>query len=89
MSTNRNHSPDPTLDRVLSDKQICAWFGIGRSTLWRLGKSDHFPKKIQISPGRKGRSERELSEWLEARKEARALDPDRLERFLAERDAAS
>ena len=76
MSTNWNHSPDPTLDRVLSDKQVCAWFGIGRSTLWRLSKSANFPKKIQISPGRGGRSERELCVWLEARKEARALDQD-------------
>ena len=78
---------DPLLDRILSDKQICVWLRIGRSTLWRLSKSDDFPKKIKISPGRGGRSEHELCNWLEARKKARALDQDH-EQFLAKRGAS-
>ena len=67
---------DPLLDRILSDKQICTWLGIGRSTLWRLSKSDDFPKKIKISAGRGGRIQTELRTWIEARKKARAFDKD-------------
>ena len=75
---------DQTLDRILSDRKVCAWFGFSRSTLWRVSRTDDdFPKKIQISPGRGGRSERELCAWLEARKEARAVNQDGAARATA------
>ena len=74
---------DQTLDRILGDRKVCARFDISRSTLWRLSRSDDdFPKKIQISPGRGGRSEQELCAWLEARKEARAFDKDGAQRAM-------
>ena len=80
---------DQKLDRILSDLKVCEWLGFSRSTLWRVSRSDDdFPKKIQISPGRGGRSAQELCVWLEARKEAREQDQD-VERLLAEREASA
>ncbi len=74
-SDQRDCHPDDFLDRILSFQHVCSTLDISRTTLWRLIKSGDFPTPIQISPGRRGISARELHEFIEARKaEARSLD---------------
>ncbi len=64
----RECHPDDFLDRIVSFQHVCSTLDISRTTLWRLIKSGDFVTPIQISPGRRGISQKELRGWIDARK---------------------
>lgn len=59
-------APAPSAaDRLLPWRRVKDLAGISRSTAWRLQKAGRFPKPVQISPGRVGWWESEVSAWRE------------------------
>jgi prophage regulatory protein len=54
-------------DRLLPWGRVRDIAGISRSTAWRLQRSGDFPKPVQLSPGRVGWWESELTAWKVAR----------------------
>lgn len=57
----------PSLDRVLSTKELLALLGVSRATLWRLQRDGLFPKLSELSPNRKGLFESQYRAWRDAR----------------------
>jgi len=53
--------------RMLAEKDVRARFGgLGRTTLWKLKKSDPaFPQPVEITPGVKRYVEAEIQAYLE------------------------
>lgn len=61
-------------DRLLGWERVQDLVGISRSTAWRLQRAGDFPKPVQLSPGRVGWWESELTAWKASRgAEPRAL----------------
>lgn len=54
-------------DRLLSWDRVHDLVGLSRSTAWRLQRAGDFPKPVQLSPGRVGWWESELTAWKTAR----------------------
>ena len=54
-------------DRLLSWDRGHDLVGFSRSTAWRLQRAGDFPKPVQLSPGRVGWWESELTAWKTAR----------------------
>ncbi len=52
----------------LSVSQTCDLVGLSRTTLWRLEQRGEFPKKVLLSPMRKGYRTSDLSKWMEGLK---------------------
>ena len=63
-------APAAVVDRILSTAAVCEMLGVGRSTLIRLRREDHFPKAIQLSSQRIGWRSADVSAWLDSRPEA-------------------
>ena len=59
-------------ERMLRFADVIRATGLSRTTIWRLEKRGQFPKKVKLSPNRKGRSEREVRRWMRERMEAAA-----------------
>lgn len=62
-------------DRLLSWERVRDIAGISRTTAWRMQKTGDFPKPVQISPGRVGWWESELTAWKGARSAGVGLAP--------------
>lgn len=54
-------------DRLLPWGKVKDITGLSRSTAWRRTKAGDFPKAVQISPGRVGWWESELTAWKASR----------------------
>jgi predicted DNA-binding transcriptional regulator AlpA len=54
-------------DRLLSWDRVHDLVGFSRSTAWRLQRAGDFPKPVQLSPGRVGWWESELTAWKASR----------------------
>lgn len=54
-------------DRLLGWERVQDLVGISRSTAWRLQRAGDFPKPVQLSPGRVGWWESELTAWKTSR----------------------
>ena len=52
----------------LSINETCDLVSLSRTTLWRLEQRGEFPKKVLLSPMRKGYRTSDLSEWMEGLK---------------------
>ena len=52
----------------LSINETCDLVSLSRTTLWRLEQRGEFPKKVLLSPMRKGYRTSELIKWLEGLK---------------------
>jgi prophage regulatory protein len=59
--------------RLLSYDELKLEKGIGYSKvqLWRLEKSDRFPKRVPLGPSRHGWAEHEIDAWIADRIAAR------------------
>jgi len=55
------------LPRVVSPKEVHRALGVSSSTLWRMVARGDFPKPVEISPGRVGWLEGEVTTWIESR----------------------
>jgi prophage regulatory protein len=53
--------------RILSQRAVLARVPVSRTTLWRLERDGHFPKRIQISANRVGWLESDVEAWMEER----------------------
>jgi len=60
--------------RMLNEKQVLEIVPVGRTTLFRMEKSDRFPKSTYISPNRRVWFEDEIVAWQNAVDE---FDPSR------------
>lgn len=54
---------EPGLDRLLPWRRVKDLTGISRTTAWRLQNAGVFPRPVQISPGRVGWRESEVTAW--------------------------
>ena len=63
---------DDLPDRFLRDREVEHIVGLSRTTIWRLERQGLFPKKVKLSPNRRGRSERQVRRWMRERMEAAA-----------------
>lgn len=54
---------DHGLDRLLPWRRVKDLTGISRTTAWRLQNAGVFPRPVQISPGRVGWRESEVTDW--------------------------
>jgi prophage regulatory protein len=46
-------------------RRVC----LSRTTIWRLQRADKFPRSVQLSPGRRGWLESEITAWIQERVE--------------------
>lgn len=53
--------------KITSIANTCKKLGVERTTLYRLAKTEGFPKKRHISARRVGYLEEELDAWLKTR----------------------
>ena len=55
-----------SLDRVffLTLNQTCEVVNLSRSTIYRMEKRGEFPKRVQLSPQRKGYRTSDLKKWV-------------------------
>jgi prophage regulatory protein len=54
-------------DRYITKKEVLTIAGLSHVTQWRMEKRGEFPQRRQISPGRVGWLESEITAWLESR----------------------
>ena len=52
----------------LSINETCDLVSLSRTTLWRLEQRGEFPKKVLLSPMRKGYRLSEVKKWVEGLK---------------------
>ena len=72
---DRPGDPGGLGDRILFWPQVKAMTGLSRSTIWRMQKVGEFPESVQISRGRVGWWESELTVWKRARTPHRLPEP--------------
>ncbi len=48
----------------LSINETCEFINLSRSTIYRMEKRGHFPKRVQLSPQRKGYRLSDLKKFL-------------------------
>ena len=53
--------------RILSTRSVIAETGLSRTTIWRLERQGHFPKRLQLSPNRVGWKSDAIRDWIESR----------------------
>ena len=59
-------------DRIISAKERRKLIPYSDMHIWRLEKAGKFPKRIRLGVHRVGWSNREIQEWIAARKKERA-----------------
>jgi predicted DNA-binding transcriptional regulator AlpA len=52
-------------DRIIRVKQACKMLGVSRATLWRMHQRGEGPRKIRISRGVVGYSEKDLLDYIQ------------------------
>jgi len=52
---------------MLSKNQVIERTSLSAVTIWRRVRAGDFPQSVQLSPGRVGWIESEVTEWLESR----------------------
>lgn len=65
------------LQRMLSEKEVLKIVGVGRSTLWRMIKSDAFPPGVYVAPNVKRWLESDIIRWQRALAECDCHNPAR------------
>jgi len=57
-------------DQIISPRNLPAIVGLSKTTIWRLERTQNFPKRIRLSAGRVGYRLHEVMAWLESRQAA-------------------
>ena len=57
-----------TLLQCLSIKQVAAILGVSVTTVWRMRRRGEFPNPVQLSHGCVRFLEKDVAEWIEARR---------------------
>ena len=55
------------MDALITEKQLLVHLSISRATLWRKVRRGEFPPPREISIGRKGWKESDVSDWIDSR----------------------
>lgn len=58
-----SENPNPTPRKYLTIKEVCAAFGMSRSTFHRLRRRGDFPPGVIMSPGKIGFITVEIEAW--------------------------
>jgi predicted DNA-binding transcriptional regulator AlpA len=53
--------------RFIGIDEVLDLVGVSRSTLWRMVRTGTFPKRVEMSPGRRGHVYEDVIAWIEAR----------------------
>ena len=64
-----NRAP-PTIDRIVGENECFQITNLSRTTRWRLMRRGEFPRKVSISPNRKGWTLSSILGWLAQREAA-------------------
>jgi prophage regulatory protein len=57
----------PPGDRFISIRDVCQLTSLSRTTIWRMGRSNAFPREVRLSAGRVAWLESDVRRWMEAR----------------------
>lgn len=66
-----------TEDRLLLWPEVRRHTGVSRTTAWRMERSGGFPARVQLSPGRVGWWESDVTAWKMSRRLARLAETAR------------
>jgi len=61
---------------ILRPKQLAEHLSVSLSTVWRLEKTDSFPKKIHLSSRTVGWLEEDVNSWIESRADIKSTNND-------------
>jgi prophage regulatory protein len=53
--------------RLIGIDEVLDLVGVSRSTLWRMVRAGEFPRRVEMSPGRRGHVYEDVMAWIEAR----------------------
>jgi prophage regulatory protein len=61
------HFPKGESMKVLNLKEVIEIVGLSTTTIWRLERKGDFPKRIKLSPNRRGWEDAQIEEWMDTR----------------------
>ena len=61
-------------ERLIGFNEVHNRVGLSRTSVWRLERSGHFPRSVQISPGRRAWREADVDQWISSKLRASAHD---------------
>jgi prophage regulatory protein len=53
--------------KILNLKEVIEKVGLSTTTIWRLERRGEFPKRIKLSPNRRGWEDTQVQEWVDTR----------------------
>jgi len=53
--------------KLLTQKQVTDLIGLSRTTIWRLERAGHFPRRLQVSTKAVRWNQAEIFDWIESR----------------------
>ena len=71
-----NNSVPGTGDRIVSEREVASWLGVGATTLWRWRTRGHGPAFVRLSERRIGYRTSEIQRWLTSREQQPGTDPE-------------
>lgn len=80
---SEDHRDVPAVDWRETDDRLLLWpevrhhTGVSRTTAWRMERTGGFPARVQLSPGRVGWWESEVTAWKMSRRLARLAETAR------------
>ena len=63
-------TPNQPEDRIIGEPECAEFTDLSRTTRWRLMRQGLFPKKVLLSPNRRGWKLSAVRKWLETREAA-------------------
>ena len=69
-SPARDGSVPQAPDRIIGERECAGLTNLSRTTRWRLMQRDLFPRKVSLSPNRRGWKLSTVLQWMEAREAA-------------------
>jgi prophage regulatory protein len=64
------HDSSPRLPRLLPFREVAQRVALSRSTIWRMERAGHFPKRRRLSVNKVAWWEPEIEEWIRNREES-------------------
>ncbi len=55
------------ITRIIGQKDVQQMTNLSRTTLWRMEREGHFPRRLRLSNTRVGWKAQEVVEWIESR----------------------
>ena len=61
--------------RIIRPRDLKQKLGVSHATLWRWGRTEGFPAKVQLGPNAVGWIEEEIDDWILSQKVSRPRSP--------------